>query len=62
MIYLKTNSLNEFDPLNNMLPVSGTYFLYRIIQETLTLYPIETPFDVFANRADPDQAALVRAA
>ena len=28
----------------------------------LTLYPIETPFDAFANRADPDQAALVRAA
>ena len=22
----------------------------------------ETPFDIFANRADPDQAALVRAA
>ena len=28
----------------------------------LSLYPIETPFDAFANRADPDQAALVRAA
>ena len=28
----------------------------------LALYPIETPFDAFANRADPDQAALVRAA
>ena len=28
----------------------------------LTLYLIETPFDAFANRADPDQAALVRAA
>ena len=26
----------------------------------LTLYPIETPFDSFANRADPDQAALIR--
>ena len=24
----------------------------------LTLYPIETPFDAFANRADPDQAEL----
>ena len=28
----------------------------------LTLYLIETPFNTFANRADPDQAALVRAA
>ena len=26
------------------------------------LYLIETPFNAFANRADPDQAALVRAA
>ena len=28
----------------------------------LTLIPQETPFNTFANRADPDQAALVRAA
>ena len=28
----------------------------------LTLYLIETPFNAFANRAYPDQAALVRAA
>ena len=28
----------------------------------LTLYLIETPFNIFANRADPDQAALLRAA
>ena len=28
----------------------------------LTLFPIETPFNTFANRADPDQAALTRAA
>ena len=28
----------------------------------LTLYLIEIPFNTFANRADPDQAALVRAA
>ena len=31
-------------------------------QYNLTLYLIETPFNAFANRADPDQAALVRAA
>ena len=29
---------------------------------TRTLYLIETPFKAFANRADPDQAAPVRAA
>ena len=28
----------------------------------LTLFLIETPFNTFANRADPDQAAHVRAA
>ena len=28
----------------------------------LTLNLIETPFDAFANRADPDQAALIKAA
>ena len=28
----------------------------------LTLYLIDTYFDDFANRADPDQAALIRAA
>ena len=28
----------------------------------LTIYLIETPFNTFANRADPDQAALERAA
>ena len=27
-----------------------------------TLYLIETPFDTFAKRADPDQAALVYSA
>ena len=32
------------------------------IRITLTLYLIETPFNAFENRADPDQAALVRAA
>ena len=30
-------------------------------QYCLTLYLIETHFNYFANRADPDQAALVRA-
>ena len=28
----------------------------------ITLFLIEMPFDSFANRADPDEAALVRAA
>ena len=33
------------------------YFIYN-----LTLYLIEMPFNAFANKADPDQVALVRAA
>ena len=28
----------------------------------VTINPIETPFKAFANRADPDQAALTRTA
>ena len=28
----------------------------------LTLYLIETPFNTFANRADPEQVPLARAA
>ena len=31
----------------------------RCMVTSLTLYLIETPFNTFANRADPDQAALV---
>ena len=31
-------------------------------ENNITFYLIETPFDAFANRADPDQAALIRAA
>ena len=31
-------------------------------KQWLTLYFIEMPFNAFANRADSDQAALVRAA
>ena len=29
-----------------------------MIHRILTLYPIEMPLNSFANRADPDQAAL----
>ena len=37
--------------------------VYRLASAMLlTLYLKETPFNAFANRADPDQAALVRAA
>ena len=28
----------------------------------LKTFGVETPFNIFANRADPDQAALIRAA
>ena len=37
--------------------------VYKITQHAeLTLYLTEMPFNTFANRADPDQAALARAA
>ena len=34
----------------------------RLARKEITFYIIETPFDTFANRADQDQVALVRAA
>ena len=48
--------------------VYATDWYYPLKQEpeylfvVLTLYLIETPFNTFANRADPDQAALLGAA
>ena len=33
-----------------------------LLDVVLTLCLIEVPFDPFANRANPDQAALIRAA
>ena len=37
--------------------------LVLIVQKPpITLYLKQAPFDAFANRADPDQAALIRAA
>ena len=36
--------------------------LCLFIDYIITFYLIETPFNAFANRVDPDQAALVRAA
>ena len=36
--------------------------LFIVTTGELTLYLIEAHFNIFANRADPDQAALVRAA
>ena len=44
------------------LGVSGLNRIDKLILHiSLTLYLIETPFNIFTNRADPDQAALVRA-
>ena len=37
-------------------------YLFANYMLVLILYLIEMPFNTFANRADPDQAALVRAA
>ena len=35
--------------------------LDAILDRTLTFYLIEAPFNTLANRADPDQAAFVKA-
>ena len=49
-------------------PISTMYFhnmfcdLLNKILFKPTLYLIETPVNAFANRANPDQAALLRAA
>ena len=48
-------------------PHSVVFFFYMMSVYTtylgrLTLHLIETPFNAFANRVDPDQTALVRAA
>ena len=36
--------------------------LAKATQMDLTIYLIDKPIDTFAKRADPDQAALIRAA
>ena len=49
--------------LVSILASTQVFGIYHIrVKSFLTLYLIETPFNAFANRADPDQAALVRAA
>ena len=47
-----------------MLEVLLCYYaqLSLLQRNILTLYLTETRFKTFANRADPDQAALIRAA
>ena len=45
-----------------LLHVSWTYIIICVNVTRVTLLLLETPFDVFADRADPDQAALTRAA
>ena len=57
---------NIVDTMTPILPCflkisSEMVFVMTGFEASLTLYLIETPFDSFANRADPDQAALVRA-
>ena len=73
MLSVAVSSHNEMGNLQNILK-SAAYFIglgmnlfdkYAISHNLSffsTLYLIETPFDAFANRADPDQAALIRAA
>ena len=50
---LKDRSIHQIEPVHE----SSVHIIY-----VLTLNFKETPFNTFANRVDPDQAALVRAA
>ena len=54
----RTSAIFKFFCLLIMLSI----FMVSIISFALTLYLIETPFKAYASKADPDQAALVRAA
>ena len=45
-----------------MWKLKGSADIFLDIDTALSLYLIEMPFNTFANRADPDQAALLRAA
>ena len=50
------NCINDRVTLSIDMVTLSTHNVY------LTLYLIEVPFNTSVNRADPDQAALVRAA
>ena len=49
-------SLSILHTMNNL-----NYEYHLTFDLIEALYLVETPFNTFANRADPDQAALVRA-
>ena len=46
---------NSLDPDHTDKPANQDL---QVFHSALTLYLIETPFNLFGNRADPDQAAL----
>ena len=59
MIYMfLSNNPSSGDIKSSNLPCSFLLLLKDYFTHNLT----EKPFNTFANRADPDQAALVRAA
>ena len=70
--YASSEGTDESALLSNLARAyaARTYILWRLLTTrikikmlcALTLYLIETPFSTFANRADSDQTALVRAA
>ena len=57
-------SAKYFHALNISISIILVYTYVTCVQENdlFTLYLIEMSFNAFANRAGPDQAALVRAA
>ena len=55
----RTDGPDEFEPSSQYI-LNWEKVILKSSQNTLTLYLIETPFNAFASRADPDGAALVR--
>ena len=61
--FTNTISLRVSTSFRSWLGVSPLFvIILTVAGKGLTLYLLETPFNPFTNRADPDQAALVRAA
>ena len=64
--HLHINTSKKYHDFQGSIDNQAVFLIIFLNQKIyygyLTLYLIETPFNAFANRADPDQAALIRAA
>ena len=62
MLNLTSEGLSPYCSVNQNIHISGRAKYQFLVILSLTLYLIEMPINTFANRADSDQAALIRAA